>query len=130
MNPKITDYGLVSLKENASIFLKYKNKNSYSSPEVLASNKTIDIGTNPKADVYSFGILLWEIYTSMMPFDVPIKKVVELVVQDDFRPEITKEFNKDIAELIRICWESNPQLRPDFKTIIKRLNNVNIEINM
>ena len=124
MNPKIVDYGLNSLKENASIFLKYKNKNSYSSPEVLQGNKNIGEDINSSSDVYSYGILLWEIYTSTIPFDVGIKKIMELVGQDNLRPEITEGFNKELSYLIRECWDINPNTRPSFKSIITILNNI------
>jgi len=124
LNPKIVDYGFNSLIENASIFLKYKNKNAFSSPEILENSKTIGTGINPSADVYSFGILAWEVYTSTIPFDVGLKKIIELVVKENYRPEISKMFNQEISNLIRMCWESDSTLRPSFKGIVTMLKNI------
>ena len=124
MIPKIVDYGFNSAIDAASIFLKYKNKNAFSSPEVLADNRNIGAGINPASDVYSFGILIWEVYTSTIPFDVPIKKIIELVVNENLRPEISKQLSSKISQLIRTCWETNSTLRPSFKLIIEQLKSI------
>jgi sterile alpha motif and leucine zipper-containing kinase AZK len=129
LNPKIADYSFHNLKELASVFLKYKNKNSYTSPELLKEPKPISnlIGSkDERCDVYSFGILLWELYTCTIPFNVALKVLHQYVAIDNYRPEITKGFNQDIANLIRICWDNDPNKRPSFKMIIEHLNKAKI----
>lgn len=130
--PNICDYGFHYLKEISSIFINYKNKNSYSCPYLLSDNRTVSnfTGENenfPKCDVYSFGILLWELYTGTIPFDVKLSTLQDLVVKDNYRPEITKDFNAEIANVIRSCWDKDANKRPDFKTIVDNLNKINIE---
>jgi serine/threonine protein kinase len=125
MVPKIADYGFHQLKDIASVFIKYKNKNSYTCPELLKDNKHIgNSGSNcdPRYDIYSFGILLWELYTSTIPFNVKINKLYDYVAIDNYRPEITKDFNQDIANLIRLCWDLDPTRRPNFLRIIELIN--------
>ena len=39
--PLVADYGFFSLKKIGNVFLKYKNKNSYSPPEILKEHKNI-----------------------------------------------------------------------------------------
>lgn len=131
LNPKIADYGLNNLKDISSVFFKYKNKNSYSSPEILRENKSIGNNINNhelffKSDVYSFGILLWELYTCTIPFNVKINTLYDYVAVENFRPEITRDFNQDIANLIRLCWDTDPKKRPTIKKVIELLNKAKI----
>lgn len=128
LTPLIADYGFVSLHQLAEIFNKYHNKNSYSSPEVLKDERSIghvfsNYDYNERIDVYSFGILLWEIMTQVVPFNVKMKELYDYVVEQKCRPEITKDIDGDIAELIRMCWDSEVKSRPKFDEIITILNN-------
>lgn len=125
MTPVIADFGFDNLKEIASIFNKYTNKNSYSPPEILLDSKTIGHtlgGDNESIDVYSFGMVLWEIFTNNIPFNLKLSEVINYVVDQKMRPEITRDVDKDIAELIRLCWESENKNRPKLDEIIDILN--------
>lgn len=127
--PKICDIGFHYLKDISSVFIRYKNKNSYTSPELLKDNKSIGNTTNNlnhKSDIYSFGILLWELYTCLIPFNVKLNTLYDYVAVENYRPEITKDFDKDIAGLIRLCWDADVNKRPYFKTIIELLNKVKL----
>ena len=79
-------------------------------------------GDNESIDVYSFGMVLWEIVTNTIPFNLKISEVIDYVVEQKMRPEITKDVDRDIAELIRMCWESENKNRPKFDAIIDILN--------
>lgn len=127
LEPLICDYGFLNIKKIANVFLKYKNKNSYSSPEIL--KEPIDITNSIKtldftSDSYSFGILLWEIYTGTYPFNVNISTLFNLVVENDFRPEIKDNFHLGVAHLIQLCWDTNKEKRPNFNEIIHLLNKI------
>ena len=122
MTAVIGDYGFDSLKFNASTFNKYKNKNSYSSPEVLVNGNDIGTGTDEKIDVYSYGMILWELFTNTTPFDVELPQVISYVVEQKLRPKIENNIDKEIAELIRICWESESKKRPSIESIIGTLS--------
>jgi hypothetical protein len=111
------------------VFIKYKNKNSYTSPELLRESKQIGntfLNHDSKPDVYSFGILLWELYTNTVPFNVKISTLYDYVAVENYRPEITKNFNQDIANLIRLCWDAEPLKRPNFMKIIELINKAKI----
>ena len=57
-------------------------------PEVL-QNKEYD----ESADVYSFGIVLWELYTQKNPFEKieTFSAMIDSVVEEQQRPEIPKD---------------------------------------
>lgn len=126
----IGDYNFNQLKDIASVFLKYKNKNSYTSPELLKNNKTIgNVVTEieGKHDVYSFGILLWELYNMTIPFNVKLTTLYDYVAVQNYRPEIGTNMNRQISELIRKCWDVDPMSRPNMVLIINTLNNVQLD---
>ncbi len=85
----------------------------YMAPEVAKRDSY-----NNKVDVYSFGIMLWEIVEFTKPFEKFNKEeFMEKVIHGGLRPEIGKKVPNDLANLMRSCWDINPQVRPTFKSI-------------
>ena len=130
---KIIDFGLSQTiykeeeKNNNDNLLKGIGSAQWMAPEEL---KCLD-GLNEKVDVYSFGIIIWEMITRVPPYkDMEISKVVNYVCNENGRPDYNLIRNyKDnvpisIFELMDDCWNKNPDKRPDFEEILKRLNNI------
>ncbi len=66
-------------------------------------------------DVYSFSMVMWEIYHDTIPFDGDLPLCQKYVLEEDSRPMIeTDSVDQEIAKLIRLCWQSNPEKRPKF----------------
>ena len=95
------------------------NLNVISNANSTNSNNSADLYA--KSDIYSFGILLWELYTCTIPFNVSLNMVYDYVVVNGYRPEITNDFNPEIASLIRLCLDEDAAKRPNFKTILEIL---------
>jgi hypothetical protein len=127
LNPIIVDFGFRNLYELANLFNKYVNKNGYSAPEVLGtSGKFFKIPENTnenleKIDIYSYGMILWEIITNTVPFDVKLSDVKKYVLEDKVRPEVPTNIDKSLSTLIRNCWDSELIKRPSEKEIIDLL---------
>lgn len=127
LNPKIVDFGFKNLYELANLFNKYINKNGYSAPEILAtSGKFYKIPENvndnmKKIDIYSFGMILWEIITNTVPFDVKLTEIKKYVLEEKVRPEVPTNIHKSLSSLIRSCWDSELEKRPNDKDIIEYL---------
>lgn len=83
-------------------------------PEVISHKQY-----NGKADVYSFGILLWELLTRKTPYEAmtPIQAAVG-VVQDNLRPLIPDGTNRRLRDLMERCWASDPEIRPTFPELL------------
>ena len=128
LNPKIVDFGFKNLYELANLFNKYINKNGYSAPEILAtSGKFFKIPENindnlKKIDIYSYGMILWEIITNTVPFEVKLADIKKYVLEEKVRPEVPIHVHKSLSSLIRNCWDSELDKRPNEKEIIEYLN--------
>ena len=116
-NAKVCDFGL-------SRIIAPKNQNmtgnvgtvSWIAPEVFEKQPY-----DAKADVYSFGIVMWELYTKQVPFqDLNTFEIPMAVIKGE-RPPIPKECPKEYAKLMQSCWHKKPAKRPTFQKIVKSL---------
>lgn len=124
---KIADYGIAKIT-NASAKLTTSTKcgtNFWASPEVLAGGKT---GT--KSDIYSFGILMWEIFSEKFPFEEEQKSegnLMTLIIQQNKRPKIDaipEDVPNEICDLIEACWKKSQNDRPSIEEVLKVLKSV------
>ncbi|KAL3091375.1 hypothetical protein niasHS_007168 [Heterodera schachtii] len=112
---KIGDFGLAQLanqpsKESA----KGKFPIKWSAPEALRQN----LFTN-KSDVWSFGILLWEVYSfGRVPYPrIPIQDVLRHV-EKGYRMDPPEGTPPLILSLMDDCWQLSPASRPSFAEIL------------
>lgn len=124
---KIIDFGLARVLDGASpetdeVYEMSGETGSlrYMAPEVASAQPY-----NQKADVYSFGIILWELVAYEKPFSgMNREEFYEKVVHSGYRPEITKKFPDDLASLIRDCWSHVIGVRPNFSKIIEIIKDI------
>lgn len=68
---------------------------------------------------------MWEMLTSRGPYDEHPEwsrpKLRKMIVEERYRMKIPAECHPEYAQLIRECWYSDPNERPSFATIVKRL---------
>jgi len=65
---KISDFGLQQLKHYCKIFHSYRMYNHWSSPEICRSDHSKE-SPDASVDVYSLGVILWELETHQIPFE-------------------------------------------------------------
>ncbi len=121
-NILLSDIGLKHLKKYAGLVSSYCNKSCWSSPKILSCNGKVARNVTRQDDVYSFGIILWEILTSSIPYEgVSIDKLRQLII-DGYRPVIPENLAPELQTLVKGCWNNDPKLRPSFKYIFSQLS--------
>ena len=122
---KIADFGLSIRYEKNCNLTERVGTCLWMAPEVI---KTQNYTT--KADVYSYGIIMWEVCTREMPYDYCSREnILFRVSVKKERPNLTRLPNdtpKEFEELMQKCWEHDPNLRPDFDAIIEIIKDVDI----
>lgn len=94
-------------------------------PEIFRSPHRV----SHKADVYSFGIILWELWALRPPYESKeLHKLTSLAVntEEEVRPMMPPEGAMDEpapawSELVKRCWAEDPDERPEFVEIEKEL---------
>eukprot|EP00978_Attheya_sp_CCMP212_P028363 scaffold97816_cov59-Attheya_sp.AAC.1 len=115
---KVADFGLSRLKAQERSMTENCGTVQWMAPEVLANHHYAE-----PADVYSFGIILWELLSRECPYDgmSPIQCALA-VLNSDARPEIPIWCPSSLADLIRACWDKDSSSRPTFAQIISALD--------
>ncbi|KAL2325434.1 hypothetical protein Fmac_024492 [Flemingia macrophylla] len=110
-NVKVCDFGLSRLKHNTFL----SSKSTAGTPEWMAPEVLRNEPSNEKCDVYSFGVILWELATLKLPWTgMNPMQVVGAVGFQNRRLDIPKEVDPIVARIIWECWQQDPNLRPSF----------------
>lgn len=126
---KLADFGIAKAKP-LSTLTQMVGTTSWRAPEVF---HVPDLETTPHykwpADVYSFAMTCYEILTGSMPFEgVPFTKIYERVMANE-RPSL-EDVNMPspaLKDLIYQCWATDPNERPTFDDICRRLWHCKVE---
>ncbi|KAL4441987.1 hypothetical protein ABPG74_003738 [Tetrahymena malaccensis] len=117
---KLADFGWTRVKDDNYMTAKIGTY-QWMAPEVISSNIYTE-----KADVFSYGIILWEIASREPPYRNKTGSTVSVeVVKNNLRPIIPKNCPPQFADLMQRCWDNNQSLRPSFNEIIKELEKMN-----
>lgn len=79
-----------------------------------------------KSDVYSFGMVLWEILTREVPWstETSIQQIARRVLIKNERPEIPPETPDDFVDIVRGCWDQEPERRPSANAIMMSMKSL------
>ncbi|CAN6180190.1 unnamed protein product [Urochloa humidicola] len=116
---KVGDFGLSKIKRNTLVSGGVRGTLPWMAPELLngSSDKVSE-----KVDVFSFGIVMWEILTGEEPYaNMHYGAIIGGIVNDTLRPPVPASCNPEWRMLMEQCWASDPAQRPAFIEIAGQL---------
>jgi serine/threonine protein kinase len=116
---KLFDFGLCTLvKRTQSAEDTYQMTGNTGSLRYMAAEVALRQPYNEKVDVYSFGILLWQMAKDKVPFKgMNRADFMNQVVRKGVRPKIDKKWPNDFVELLESCWHVDFTQRPSFEMV-------------
>lgn len=127
---KVCDFGLSQLKPRGEALSDSAESGAkgtplWMSPEILSGKEFTE-----KADVYSYGLVLWQILTreELFPEMDNLQVFAQAICRRNLRPQIPSDAPPKLAALIRRCWAPSPASRPGFGDVITALDDIIAEI--
>jgi serine/threonine protein kinase len=118
-DPKISDFGMSRIlqKEEEGKTKKNLGPIRWMAPESLAQRTY-----SKKSDVWSFGIVVYEIVARREPHTEVNPLEVGLLIRDrHLTPKIPSHCPPILREVMQLCWQADPNQRPSFKEICRFL---------
>ncbi|GMH33082.1 hypothetical protein BSKO_00916 [Bryopsis sp. KO-2023] len=120
---KVSDFGLARMTANEQQLKTFTYGTvSHMPPELLKDGLS-----TPAMDVYSYGMLLWEMLSEGLPYPNKNHGEILLGVVRGQRPKIPDNFPPGYAGLIEDCWQQDFSRRPDLTDVVKRLKTLFVE---
>ncbi|XP_059517822.1 fibroblast growth factor receptor 2 isoform X3 [Myotis daubentonii] len=120
---KIADFGLARDINNIDYYKKTTNGRlpvKWMAPEAL-----FDRVYTHQSDVWSFGVLMWEIFTlGGSPYPgIPVEELFKLL-KEGHRMDKPANCTNELYMMMRDCWHAVPSQRPTFKQLVEDLDRV------
>ncbi|XP_021080796.1 fibroblast growth factor receptor 1 isoform X6 [Mesocricetus auratus] len=120
---KIADFGLARDIHHIDYYKKTTNGRlpvKWMAPEAL-----FDRIYTHQSDVWSFGVLLWEIFTlGGSPYPgVPVEELFKLL-KEGHRMDKPTNCTNELYMMMRDCWHAVPSQRPTFKQLVEDLDRI------
>ena len=115
---KVADFGLVrEVPKDTSV---YVSQHQGPSPlRWMAPESLLHKIFSPASDVWSFGILQWEMFNPYTKYPYPDMQNEEMVVNvtNGYRIHTPQRLPPLVIQIMRACWNTNPRKRPSFLLI-------------
>eukprot|EP00497_Spongosphaera_streptacantha_P004724 TRINITY_DN561_c0_g1_i1.p1 TRINITY_DN561_c0_g1~~TRINITY_DN561_c0_g1_i1.p1 ORF type:complete len:306 (-),score=42.25 TRINITY_DN561_c0_g1_i1:488-1405(-) len=94
----------------------------------MAPEQIKEASSTFKSDVWSFGVFVWELFTEKEPFpNLPAMQAAIKVLNEHWTVGTSDPSLEDfpaLRDLLQSCWQRDPEDRPNFDQIIKRIEEV------
>ncbi|XP_065090659.1 mitogen-activated protein kinase kinase kinase 13-A isoform X2 [Ochlerotatus camptorhynchus] len=114
---KISDFGTSREWNEISTKMSFAGTVAWMAPEVIRNEPC-----NEKVDIWSYGVVLWELLTGEVPYkNVDSSQIIFGVGNNSLYLPIPSSCPEGFKLLIKQCWSPKPRNRPSFKIIMTHL---------
>ncbi|KAG7248883.1 hypothetical protein CRUP_002074, partial [Coryphaenoides rupestris] len=115
---KISDFGTSRELREKSTKMSFAGTVAWMAPEVIRNEPVSE-----KVDIWSFGVVLWEMLTGEIPYrDVDSSAIIWGVGNSSLQLPIPDSCPDGFKILLRQCWNVKPRNRPSFRQILLHLD--------
>jgi serine/threonine protein kinase len=88
---------------------------AWQSPEVIQG-----LPYTEKADIYAFGIVLWEVVTCAQLYpNMATPHILVSVATKNLRPQLDDSIPLYLQQIMASCWHVDPGKRPSFQEVLE-----------
>uniref|UniRef100_A0A8C8M1S3 Mitogen-activated protein kinase kinase kinase n=1 Tax=Oncorhynchus tshawytscha TaxID=74940 RepID=A0A8C8M1S3_ONCTS len=115
---KISDFGTSKEMSDKSTKMSFAGTVAWMAPEVIRNEPISE-----KVDIWSFGVVLWEMLTGEVPYkDVDSSAIIWGVGNNSLNLPVPESCPDGFKILLRQCWSCKPRNRPSFRQILLHLD--------
>jgi len=120
---KLFDFGLCTcVRQRSTSDEAYEMTGNTGSLRYMAPEVALRRPYNEKADVYSFGIMVWQMARDRVPFKgMSREDFMQLVVHGGERPKLDKSWPAAFSNMLVACWHRDHRERPTFASLSETL---------
>jgi serine/threonine protein kinase len=115
-NVKVADFGFARIKEENATMTRCGTP-CWTAPEIIRGERNYD----ERADVFSFGIIMWQVATRKEPFAGRNFMGVSLDVLEGRRPAVPNDCPPEFRKVMQKCWHANAAKRPRLNDVVNFL---------
>ncbi|XP_023179186.1 mitogen-activated protein kinase kinase kinase 13-A isoform X2 [Drosophila hydei] len=114
---KISDFGTSREWNEISTKMSFAGTVAWMAPEVIRNEPCSE-----KVDIWSYGVVLWEMLTCEIPYkDVDSSAIIWGVGNNSLKLLVPSTCPEGFKLLVKLCWKSKPRNRPSFRQILSHL---------
>ncbi|XP_014669399.1 PREDICTED: mitogen-activated protein kinase kinase kinase 12-like [Priapulus caudatus] len=115
---KISDFGVSRHLSEQSTVMSFAGTVAWMAPEIIRNEPCSE-----KVDIWSFGVVLWELLTCETPYkDVDSSAIIWGVGNNSLHLPVPSTCPDGFKLLMNQCWNGKPRNRPSFKNILIHLD--------
>uniref|UniRef100_A0A8C7KN91 Mitogen-activated protein kinase kinase kinase n=1 Tax=Oncorhynchus kisutch TaxID=8019 RepID=A0A8C7KN91_ONCKI len=121
---KISDFGTSKELSDKSTQMSFAGTVAWMAPEVIRNEPVSE-----KVDIWSFGVVLWELLTGEIPYkDVDSSAIIWGVGSNSLHLPVPSTCPDGFKILMKQTWQGKPRNRPSFRQILLHLDIASADI--
>jgi serine/threonine protein kinase len=121
---KLFDFGLCAcVRTSSNRSDQYRLTGNTGTLRYMAPEVALGRQYNSSVDVYSFGVIVWQVLRSKVPFrDMGKKAYIQEVVVGGKRPALDRRWPQGFSQLLQKCWHEDKDARPTFSQVVVEID--------